>query len=287
MYFLKNNELEVEILDPSIDRKLLGSRYCTGGYIFQIKDKNRGDLMSGPQFSNPKFDVFHGQGAPEVFVDALNEQAQLGEEVLVLGVGIVERTSANSPFHVRDNPKVKEFCFWEIEKMSHSILMKTLHKFNNWQLIINREVALIERTVTSKTTIQNIGQASISIKWFAHPFFPFPLNSIACKFSTPIELLPNYGYFINNQGFIEMRREYDWGKGLFQKIVCNNSNNKELSVIQGHPKVGKVTITSDYIPESLAIWANNATFSFEPFYSEQVDANDTQSWSISYEFDTP
>jgi len=283
MYHLKNNELDVEILDPIIDRKSLGSRYCTGCYIFQIKDSRLGNLLSGPQYPNPHFNVFDGQGAPEVFVNALNQDhVEVGEEVLVLGAGKVERTSPNSPFHVRDNPKVTEFCTWEIEEQTDFITMKTLQKFKNWQLIINKKVTLIERSVTSHTTFENIGQEPIPLKWFAHPFFPIPSNLMCCRFIDPFKFAPNGGYFINNQGFIEMKPEYDWKMGLFQKIEYNPEQT--FSALQCHPLLGNISVTSDFIPASLAIWANAQTFSFEPFYETILESGNKRSWSIRYRF---
>ena len=282
MYSLKNNGLEVQILDPSIDRKLLGSRYCTGGYIFQINDKKKGALLSGPQFPNPNFDVFHGQCAPEVFTTVLNENAAIGQEVLAPGIGLVEKTSSNIPFSVRDNPIVKEFCSWDIERDDQSISMNTLHKFRNWKLIINRQVTLIDKIISSNTTVENRGQNPVSIRWFAHPFFPLPINSICCIFSTPFSISTNEGYFVNNQGFIEMKPEYDWKKGLFQKIVCSPS--EKFSAIQCHPKIGRISIECDYIPASLAIWGNDKTFSIEPFHETTIEVNDKRTWSIRYCF---
>lgn len=283
MFYLKNNDLEIEILDPVIDRKLLGSRHCTGCYIFQIKDKTLGNLLSGPQYPNLPYNVFDGQGAPEVFVNALNqENAELGEEVLVLGVGKVERTSLNSPFHVRDNPNVAEFCSWDIEIKGNSVTMKTVQKFGNWQLIINKKVTLIEKSVTSSSTIENIGQAPIPLKWFAHPFFPFPSNLMCCKFIDPFVLMQNPGYFINNQGFIEMKPEYDWEKGLFQKIEYKPE--QAFSAVQCHPLMGNISITGNFIPTSLAIWANAQAFSFEPFYETILQSGNKRSWKIEYRF---
>jgi len=283
MFHLKNNELDVEILDPIIDRKLLGSRYCTGCYIFQINDSRLGNLLSGPQYPNLPYNVFDGQGAPEVFVNALNqENAQLGEEVLVLGVGTVERTSSHSPFHVRDNLKVTEFCTWEIEEKDDCIAMKTLQEFKNWQLIINKKVTLTEKIVTSYTTIKNIGQAPIPLKWFAHPFFPFPSNLMCCKFIDPFAMAPNSGYLINNQGIIEMKPEYDWKKGLFQKIEYKSK--RPFSASQYHPLLGNISVTSDFVPTSLAIWANAQTFSFEPFYEANIPLKNSRNWSIRYLF---
>jgi hypothetical protein len=283
MFTLKNNDLEIQIIDPVIDQNLLGSRYCTGCYIFQIKDKNHNNLLSGPHYPGPDFDTFDGQGAPEVFSIALNDQlTEKKEDVLILGVGKVIRTSLKEPFHVRDNPIVREFCQWTVNKTANSLAMKTVQDYKNWQLVINKEITLIKKTVTSITQIKNTGEDLIPVKWFAHPFFPFPENYISCKFAMPFELVENNGYFINNQGFIEIKHEYDWKKGLFQKIVCNPKNN--FSAIQYHPWADKISVEGNFVPSSIAIWANDKTFSFEPFFEAQLSTGQSQSWSIKYSF---
>ena len=63
MYTLANDTLEVSILDPLADRERFDTRYCTGGYIFQISDTSHGDLLSGPTYPDD-FDWFNGQGRP-------------------------------------------------------------------------------------------------------------------------------------------------------------------------------------------------------------------------------
>jgi hypothetical protein len=282
MFILKNNEIELQIINPQKDRKLLGSRYCTGGYIFQVKDFKKGNLFSGPQYPSPDFDVFNGQGAPEVFVSALNEQCEVGKDVFVIGVGTVTRTSPIDPFHVRDNPLVKEPCSWEIEEEPDSIKMTSKCVFNQWNFVITKVITLNYRTVFSQTKIINNCKENIPILWFAHPFFPIPENRVACKFSPQIKLAENEGYFINNEGAIELRNEYNWKKGLYQKIAYNSE--KKLLVVQNHPLVGKISVTGDFIPESIAIWANDITFSFEPFYKVNLAHGEKRTWSISYCF---
>jgi hypothetical protein len=283
MFLLHNDQLEIQIIDPLKDRKLLGSRYCTGGYIYQVSDLKKGNLFSGPQYPNPDFDVFNGQGAPEVFLLALNqEQCEIGQEVYVLGVGSVTRTSPTTPFHVRDNPVVKEFCIWKIEEKKDYLKMVSKSVFNQWDFVITKIITLNYRTVSSQTIISNKSKENLPIIWFAHPFFPIPENGISCKFSPRIKLVGNEGYFINDEGFFELKKAYNWKKGLYQKIAYNSK--RKLSVIQCHPLVGKVSISCDFIPESIAIWANDITFSFEPFYKGNVESCKESVWNISYCF---
>src|SRR4051812_38779822 len=115
MLHIENSGLRVSLLDPSADRHRLGSRYCAGGYIWQVTDSQKGELLSGPAYpaEPPTFD---GQGLPEVFEIALGQhQAKLGDDVWVIGVGLVKREGLSKPFHVRDNRKTAEFAPWKVE----------------------------------------------------------------------------------------------------------------------------------------------------------------------------
>ena len=61
MYSIANASLSVSILDPVADQQRFGTRYCTGGYIFQVDDSQHGALMSGPTYPD-RYDPFNGQG---------------------------------------------------------------------------------------------------------------------------------------------------------------------------------------------------------------------------------
>ncbi|MGA1198082.1 MAG: hypothetical protein ACO36I_16465, partial [Candidatus Latescibacterota bacterium] len=66
MITLKNETLEISILDPVADQERFGTRYCTGGYIFQVTDTKHGNLLSGPTYPN-SFNWFDVQGMPDAF----------------------------------------------------------------------------------------------------------------------------------------------------------------------------------------------------------------------------
>jgi len=52
MLQLKNADLSVAILDPAnpADQKHLGTRYCWGGYIWQVTDATAGPLLAGAEW---------------------------------------------------------------------------------------------------------------------------------------------------------------------------------------------------------------------------------------------
>ena len=283
MLKLENAQLCLELVDPFADLKLLGSRYCTGGYIFQVRDNIIGDLLSGPTYPDGGFNSFDGQGAPEVFLTALNEEkAAIGEDVCVLGVGTVTRTSPKTPFHVRDNPAVKEFAKWDIDQMAGAITMRTRQVFDKWDTSITRSVSLQERNVESKTNLSNNGRDPLPLRWFPHPFFPFPKNNVACRISGSVSVPNNPGFSINDEGYIELKPGYNWKKGLYQPLIIDNTGI--FSAKQLHPLVEKVIVRCNYIPSFIPVWANDNTFSFEPYLETEIKSCDHVTWKIQYEF---
>ena len=173
MYTLENEGLSVAILDPIADRERLGSRYCVGGYIYQVTDHEHGELLTGPQYPAPYPDTFDGQGAPDMFFTPLGaEAAAVGSDIGVIGVGLVRRTSPIEPFSVRHNPEVSDFLPWTVEVSTAAITMHTEQHFRDWAYHLTRRVTITGRTLDSVTEIASTGSAVLPVRWFAHPFFP-------------------------------------------------------------------------------------------------------------------
>ena len=88
---LAEGALVVSVLDPVADRHLLGTRYCTAGFVFQVQDADRGPLLAGPTYPHA-YDVVGGQGAPDAFQPHLPvERAGDGTPSRVLGIGTSTR----------------------------------------------------------------------------------------------------------------------------------------------------------------------------------------------------
>jgi hypothetical protein len=284
MYTLENAELSIDILDPETDLARCGSRYCVGGYIYQVTDASHGPLLAGPQYPDPFPNVFDGQGAPDMFVTTLGgEEAPVGGEVGVIGVGRVRRTSPIEPFQVRHNPEVIEFLPWTVERTAKSITMRTEQHVQNWAYRLERMVTLAGRALISRTTIHNQGTAPLPVRWFPHPFFPPTPDGVQCRFSIPISLPENPGYLLDAENFIYLNPDFDWQKGCFLALE-HEAVNDSLTVEQRHPSVGIVTTVVDYAPAYLPIWGNANTFSFEPYLQTQLNDSQSATWRIEYRF---
>ena len=280
MHYLQNELMKVSVLDPKADVVLLGSRYVTGGYIWQITSPDGVELLSGPDYPNPAPDPFLGQGLPEAFEIALGtEEAAMGEELMVIGVGKVQRATA-APYHPRNSPAVTEFAQWDVTMDRCHISMQTTQNFKEWSLTLSREVALHGNELHSVTHIWNIGSTELPIRWFPHPFFPHSADHKFCKFNPAITLPDNPGYTLN-EGIICGKAGYDWSKGgCFQQLVV--PENTGLTTTFMHPHVGQVKMAADYPVNELPIWGNHVTFSAEPYLNTTVAPGAMLEWSLVY-----
>jgi hypothetical protein len=289
MYTLKNDGLSVSVLDPVADRSRLGSRYCTGCYIWQVTDRTNGeknkpvDLFTGPEYPNPNPPVFDGQGAPDAFELAVgHENAEVGGEVLVIGVGRVLRSSNISPFHTRNNPTVNQFCDWNVAVEKNSIQMSTSQKFLDCSFKLIRTLSLQARTLRLATNIQCESEAPVHVRWFAHPFFPHTPSFKCCKFSLPVKVPENPGFFLDEEGFVTMNRNFKWGNH-FRPLEMEWG--RPLEAIQRHPFLEKgIRVSCEFPVALMPIWANQHTVSFEPYFEASVQSRHSEQWSIAYGF---
>ncbi|HEX2956537.1 MAG TPA: hypothetical protein VHO70_06890 [Chitinispirillaceae bacterium] len=285
MYHLKNNILDVTILDPIKDQHFLGSRYCTGGYIWQISHFAHGPLLSGPFYPQTNPPPFDGQGFPEVFESAAPDSdiKAVDSPVLIPGVGLVKKSSPIIPFHARNNPEVISFCSWKISISSNSIMMKTAQSFGQFQCSITREITLIDLVVTSKTSFQFSGARSYNLCWFAHPFFPLNVDFKCCHFSVPVIHFSNDAFSLdNNSGILQIQPSFDYSKSSY--TLLDIPSNSKLSIHQFHPSVGKITVSTDFPVSKMPVWTNKNTFSFEPYFQACIEENQKITWTMQYHF---
>lgn len=271
MYTLKNDVLDVSILDPIADQGRFGTRYCTGGYIFQIADTSKGELLTGPTYPE-SFNWFDGQGIPDAFnLSPLSDPKAPSATVLIIGIGLCD-LAAN---------KVESFCTWDVQQEPTQIQMRTKQQFQDFALELERTVTLHGHTVRSLTRLDNTGHWPIPIRWFPHPFYPQPDTDELCRFNMPVRFPNNPNYTLAPSGFIA-RQGWPWQHGPYQALDHDAQAN--LVILQKHPLLGLVAATCSYVPALLPIWGNPHTFSWEPFFERTLAAGQETSWWIDYEF---
>jgi hypothetical protein len=279
---LENSELSVSLLEPERDIARLGSRYCSGGYVWQVTDARLGPLLSGPCFPDSEPPPFDGQGLPEVFETALGaDTAGIGDDVWVIGVGRVRRESTNEPFHVRDHPNVAERAAWRVEHDERRIVMRSHEAFSGYELELTRAVSLDGRTVASQTKLFNAGARPIPLRWFAHPFLPWA-GADCFRLSFETELPPNPGFVVNDAGWVARRPEHAWARGCY--VVPESALGGELEVMVRHPLLAGVGVRCRFRLAWLALWGNHRTVSFEPFHATTLAPGDESDWAVEYSF---
>lgn len=272
MYSLNNSYMNVAVLDPISDQNRFGTRYCTGGYIFQIADHHWDELISGPTFPYA-FNWFDGQGLPEAFANPLPDTTDASSTLMLeIGVGLFDKT---------DN-SVKEFCKWDITETPQSLRFATQQNHSSWSLEMTRLITLVNRTLKSETFVKNTGQGKIPLRWYPHPFFPLYPGGECCKLNVPVTIPDNPGYELLANGFIH-QKNLPWDqRGHFQ--VLEIPKGEKLQFLQKHPKLGLIAATCSYAAVWMPIWGNRYTFSFEPYFEYQLANGDEASWSITYDF---
>jgi hypothetical protein len=273
MLTLNNAHLTVTVLDPTADQGHFGARYCTGGYVFQVTDQRWGDLLSGPTYPH-SFNWFDGQGLPESFrthlIDPTNPDAPEG---LGIGIGLVDEA----------NRSIKQYCDWQVEEKPGLLRFSTTQSHMGWSFELVRELQLVNRTLHSETRLHSTGQEAVPVYWFPHPFFPHYEGGECCKCNIAVRIpADSEGYELLSNGFIG-QKNLPWDRrGHFQELDFDRG--QALVMLQKHPKLGLLAATCSYAPAYFPIWGNKNTFSFEPYFQQQVAPGDEATWSIAYDF---
>jgi len=270
MITIGNDQLQIQILDPEQDKDRFGTRYCTGGYIFQITDTGKGDLLSGPTYPD-SFNTFDGQGIPDAFARGpIRDKKSVGPEALILGIGVCDLEA----------DRVVEFCTWEQVKSTTSVEMRTQHRFQGYLVSLVRRVTVMGRTVRSFTSLANDGDPLV-FSWFPHPFYPQPSGTELCAFNLGLSFPINPGYHQAENGFLHRNGPAD-PKGQF--LALDHDSRASLTVWQRHDLLGLVGARCDYVPDGFPIWGNARTFSWEPYLERSLFTGQKAAWTIDYDF---
>jgi hypothetical protein len=257
----------VKVLHPVEDAGLLGTRYCTGGFVYQIEDHRYGPLLAGPTYPD-SYNLFDGQGIP----DAFQPHLPLGDGgVLGIGIGRIDTG--------RD--VILERCVWEIDTELRRLGFRTTQTAGGYAFDLERTISLEGRTLRSTTRLVNHGKQHVPFQWFPHPFFPHYETGECCKFDAKVVVPENPGFEVTRSGYVRMKG-HPWVTQSHFQLVSHPP--VPVRVLQKHPHLGVVAAACDYVSARLPIWGNPRTFSFEPYYERVITPGDEAQWSVTYDF---
>jgi hypothetical protein len=282
MITLANSELQVSLLDPTADAPRLGSRYVTGGYIWQVDDLLRGPLLGGAQFPDEP-ETFNGQGAPEVFqFTCYGSETEIPQKRVIIGVGTVENSAGTGVTESHWRDAVEEPAKWDVRVSTTKASFAAVQRYDPWHLRITRHVELEGRQVRSTTDLLNTGHGPLPFRWFAHPFFSIPSDLRCCSLRPGWSLEHNPGFSLGADGVLAMSRGFNWPSGHYELV--RGCADELLETAMAHPLVGSVQITGDFPLFRIAVWANDRTFSIEPFRAASLQSGESARWTLQYRF---
>ena len=281
MLILKNSELTIDLIDPASDQIHLGPRFCWGGYIWQVKDNKLGPLVSGPEWPKAFPDPFNGQGLPESFRYKTRDNKFLtwnGSTGVSLGageLGILKDGTCG----------VTKPCKWIITGMKFGIKFQTRHTLLGYDYEIIREITLIDRSIRSKTTLINYDKNTLSLEWFAHPFFALKKGLITAELPQGTTLPHNSSFNLTGSVLNQTRVFQSMTDGHLDYLTLPKDNTTMTKV--NHPVLDSVEFSFNFVPSECLIWGNNATFSIEPYKIITLKPHESQSWTLEYKFGLP
>jgi len=282
MLTLSLNSLAVDILNPADarDRGRMGTRYCWGGYIWQVTDEHAGPLLAGAEWPDPAPLPFNGQGAPESF-----RHAELGNDkplILENGRGFIIGVGEVAP-GLNDELAVTKPCSWSVTRSAAAIDFFTVQTGGAYGCRLSRRITLEGRSLISYTKIINTGTRPLPVHWFAHPFFALTNGLVSCGIPRSWDMAPNVGFGFDAERRIGMLRHFkDKDDGHFEKLIVGAKTPLRASV--SHPRLSKLFFSTDFTPDACPIWGNSNTWSIEPYIMTELSPGASRAWTLTYEF---
>lgn len=266
MYEIKSDTLAVTLLAPERDHGKFGLRYCTGGYIFQIRRGDGAPLLSGPTYPD-EFVPVHGQGIPDTFNHI---PLYIPEEGLFMITGIGKCDLKNN--------KIIELTHWDVDKRDDEITFRTVHRFSSYEYTLTRRVKVSGDKVISLTMMENGGKTYVPVSWYPHPFFLPKEEGLIFTLESPFSFENATGFFRKEENRIYRNRGIEESKSF--QVMKTGSRLHALTDNDFY----ECEMKTDYISAHTPVWANNNTSSIEPYYDTTLFPGCTEKWAVSYEF---
>ncbi len=286
MLIIENNHLKVEVLDPQKDIDKLGSRYCSGGQIFQVYDKNKGALLSGPTFPDT-YNTFCSQGLPDAFNAYPGlDSAEIGDLIMAIGVGLVRYENPIKHSFAKENTNVVEPLDWKIQKADNALGFYAIHDYKDYSYALTREIILENRELILVNVLENCSSAPMPLSWFAHPFLPLTNDGVVGHIPAKYEL--NNFYSLDKNGELKINLPKDYSADKYDSVVFNvgkvNDDDEDFLMTLKHKLIGNVEIDCGFPVDSIPVWFCDKAFSPEPYLVDTLEPNENAQWEITYKF---
>ncbi len=279
MLTLANAELTVDLLDPAAEQTRLGPRFCWGGYIWQVHDRNIGTLLTGPEWPAVAPLPHNGQGLPESFRPSTTTGEPLlwdGATGLAPGAGQLGRATKGDII-------VTAPCVWQVDLKPDRAVFRTEQSVGSWSYALERTIELSGRQLVSRSRLTNRGTTPLKLEWFAHPFFALQTDGkLRVTLAKDISLADNPGYVLAG-GELTLRRAFvgvDDGHLVHLGLPAGQPFTATLS----HPRLHDVRFATDFVPFKCVLWANGNTLSLEPFLALNLAPGESRAWTLTYDF---
>lgn len=282
MLTLANADLRVELLDPAAEQARLGPRFCWGGFIWQIHDRDVGALLTGPEWPDIQPQPHNGQGLPESFRHSTTTGQPLlwdGATGLAPGAGALGRDAQGTV-------RVTAPCVWQIDRQPDRVVFRTEQSVGRWSYALERTIELRGRQVRSHSRLTNRGATPLILEWFAHPFFALQADGRQRLTLPEGTALPeNVGYILSGRELTLRRAFVGLHDGHLEHLGL--PAGRPFAADLAHPRLMGVRFATDFAPFKCVLWANGNTLSLEPFLALNLAPGESREWTLTYDFGPP
>jgi hypothetical protein len=278
MLRLENAELVIDLLDPIADRDRLGTRFCAGGFIWQVHDRSFGPLLTGPEWPNPSPSPLNAQGLPESFRHSTTAgQPLLWRDNIGLAPGAGELRRGESGGALLTHP-----CNWTVARTAEQVTFTTEQTVLDWNYALERRVRIERRKLTSVSRLSNHGRSPLVLEWFVHPFFALTEGRARVLLPAATTMHDNSGYELSDGGLSFRRAFIGENDGHLDHLIL--PSGKPFRAEISHPILAYVRFETGFVPFKCVVWANGNTLSLEPFLALALAPGEVREWNVEYEF---
>jgi hypothetical protein len=281
MITLGNNELDIDIIDPrnAAERPRLGCRFAHGGLVWQVRDREAGALLSGPEWPEHNPSPFNAQGLAESFrhrTRDLKPCTWRDGVGVAIGCGRIAKASGGGVV-------MTGACRWEIETRGDAVFFSTGDVFAGFDYALVRVVRLSGRVLTLESRLTNRGAAALVLEWFAHPFFEYTDGGMCACLPREVGMAENPG-FVMSDGMLRLKRRFCGVSDGHMEVVPWPGGVKCVFTVD-HPRLSGIKNELMGVePFECVIWGNGNTFSIEPYVRLELAPGQTRIFSMRHAF---